>query len=487
MNHLEATQQARNIFRSRRPFQFSLLLATGLALALTCSLGAVSGELDAAPATAWQFELVDSAGDVGLNRSLGIDALGRPHIVYSDNFNFDGERRLYHADIAQALEQLYAGRLTDITAQLAHHYQEAGEAEKAIPYLIQLGDRSRSVSAFAEAAAAYERAVELSSEGAADDDLLAGLLVKLGNVRENLGEYESARARLAEGLKRARRCGARPAETGALNGLGWVAVKQGAYDEARRLCEEALERAEAAGDRASAALALRRLGVIARRLGDTPAAISRYQASLALYRELGDCEGEIGGLNNLANAETSAGDFAAATRHYSEVLAAAQESGNRFMVAVALGNLGEAARRRGDLPAAQDSLQQAITLCGEIGDRGLGALFTRNLAEAMAESADYVAADRLYRSVLRETLAAGALPMALSALVGIADVQARSGYHTQAAEWVGLALGQPACDRTVVEEAEAVLNRLRPLMPPDQLEVALAHGREQTWEALAGL
>jgi predicted ATPase len=434
-----------------------------------------------------RHQLVKEAGEVRLGRQI----LSRyrfaqrmfQQYLYSDLGR--AERRVYHGDVAAALEQLYAGREAEIAAQLAYHWDEAGDSEKALPYLAQLGDRSRGVSAFAEAARAYERALVLMDEIAADDERRAGLLVKLGAVRENLGEYDAARGRFEEALALARRLADRPAAAGALNGLGWVAVKQGAYDRAQRFCQEALQEAEAAGDRAAAALALRRLGVIARRLGQSGRAAEHYQASLAIYRALGDREGEIACLNNLANAETSQGDFTAATQHYAEVLAVARAIGNRFMVAIGLGNLGETARRRGETSSAQDNLRQAIALCRELGNRDYEALFARNLAETMAESGDYVGADRSYRAVLRQTLAAGALPMALSALVGLADVQARSNYPTTGAEWIGLALAHPACDDTVAIEARAVLDRLRTLLPSDHLESALARGRGLRLEAVA--
>jgi predicted ATPase len=47
------------------------------------------------------------------------------------------ERRLLHGEVAEMLETLYAGDTDEIVVQLAHHYTEAGEAEKAITYLLQ--------------------------------------------------------------------------------------------------------------------------------------------------------------------------------------------------------------------------------------------------------------------------------------------------------------------------------------------------------------
>ncbi len=76
--------------------------------------------------------------------------------------------------------------------------------------------------------------------------------------------------------------------------------------------------------------------------------------------------------------------------------------------------------------------------------------------------------------------------MALSALVGLADIQTHYGNTRRAAEWIGLVLGHPALDDTVSAEANAVLGRLRSCLPADQLEIAMAHGRAMKLEAVVG-
>ncbi len=68
-----------------------------------------------------------------------------------------GERRLLHGDVAGVLETLYAGHTDEIAAELARHYQEAGEDEKAIAYLIQAGDGAFRAYAQTEAVAYYSR------------------------------------------------------------------------------------------------------------------------------------------------------------------------------------------------------------------------------------------------------------------------------------------------------------------------------------------
>lgn len=75
-----------------------------------------------------------------------------------------GERRLLHGEIAHLLEELYQDRLDEIAVQLARHYEEAGEVEKAVEYLQKAGNHAVQLSAYHEAISFYNRALQLLPE-----------------------------------------------------------------------------------------------------------------------------------------------------------------------------------------------------------------------------------------------------------------------------------------------------------------------------------
>ncbi len=126
-----------------------------------------------------RHQLVKESGELRLGRQV-LTRYQFTHSVFQQYLYNDlsrAERRISHGDVAEALEQLYAGHEDYIVAQLAHHFDQAGDADKAIPYLIQSADRSRSVSAFADAALSYDRALALMDDTETSDDLRAGVLV----------------------------------------------------------------------------------------------------------------------------------------------------------------------------------------------------------------------------------------------------------------------------------------------------------------------
>lgn len=73
------------------------------------------------------------------------------------------ERMMLHSEVANILESLYENQQDKIALQLAHHYGMAGEAEKAIVYLLDAARRTISLSAYAEADGLLKKALELSA------------------------------------------------------------------------------------------------------------------------------------------------------------------------------------------------------------------------------------------------------------------------------------------------------------------------------------
>jgi len=67
-------------------------------------------------------------------------------------------RRQLHAAAAERIERAYTERLDEVEAQLAHHYSEAEDADKAIEYLVRIAEKAARTSAYAESTAAVRRA-----------------------------------------------------------------------------------------------------------------------------------------------------------------------------------------------------------------------------------------------------------------------------------------------------------------------------------------
>jgi DNA-binding SARP family transcriptional activator len=74
-------------------------------------------------------------------------------------------RRLLHRRVAQALEVVYSGDLDSVGAQVAAHYEHAGESEQAILYYQRAAEVARRIYANEEAIRYYQRALALLETG----------------------------------------------------------------------------------------------------------------------------------------------------------------------------------------------------------------------------------------------------------------------------------------------------------------------------------
>jgi oligopeptide transport system substrate-binding protein len=110
------------------------------------------------------------------------------------------DRRTYHAKVARALEVLSPERGAEQAGLLAHHWEQAGEAGKAIDYLQQAGDRARRLYAHKEAIGYYERVLRLL-EDQGETGQAARTLMKLGLTHHNAFDFTASKRAYDEGFR----------------------------------------------------------------------------------------------------------------------------------------------------------------------------------------------------------------------------------------------------------------------------------------------
>lgn len=113
-------------------------------------------------------------------------------------------RRWLHQQAARALEALYGSELDRYAAQLATHYERAGQPERAIPYHQRAAEAARQVYAQEEAIAHYLRALELLAVSPATLTLpeQARLREELADLLSLTGCREQARQEYARAVER---------------------------------------------------------------------------------------------------------------------------------------------------------------------------------------------------------------------------------------------------------------------------------------------
>ncbi len=149
-----------------------------------------------------RHRLVQERGEVELGRERVLSRYQFAHALFQRYLYNDlsaGERRLLHREVGEILEELYEGNTEQIAVQLARHFELAGIEDKAIEYLVEVGDRARGLYAHQEAIDHYQRALKLL-KGRREYERAARTLMKLGLTYHNAFQFAQARQAYEEGF-----------------------------------------------------------------------------------------------------------------------------------------------------------------------------------------------------------------------------------------------------------------------------------------------
>ncbi len=100
------------------------------------------------------------------------------------------KRKKLHGVVGHALEKLYAKEIQDHLGELALHFLESGDKEKALDYFLKAGDNAANIYANAEAASYFQSALQLLEE---TEDRLAQsayVLERVGDIKKLTGESD---------------------------------------------------------------------------------------------------------------------------------------------------------------------------------------------------------------------------------------------------------------------------------------------------------
>ncbi len=260
----------------------------------------------------------------------------------------------------------------------------------------------------------------------------ADVLVQLGALQRETGDYPAAAASLAQATAIYGYLGDQPGHAHALIDLGFLEVLTGDYPAAAASHLRALELARSASDRFTEASALNHLGLVRHLTGDYPAAAASQQQALTLSRDLGNLYGEAYALNDLGVVQQETGDYLAAAASQQQALALFRDLGNVLGQAHALNDLGLVQQETGDYLAAAASHQQALTLFRDLGNLLGQAEALNRLGELATRTSAAGEARERHTQALAIARGLSAAPEEARALEGLGQSHLQDGHPGQA-------------------------------------------------------
>jgi len=286
-----------------------------------------------------------------------------------------GRRQRLHQRIGAREEAGYGAQAGEHAAVLAEHFARGGDTRRAMHYLRQAGDNAFARSAYREAVACYEHALETVQQLPESRDTreqAIDLRLALRNVLWTLGEL----GRLSVTLQEA----ARLAETlEDHHRLGWVSVyllahfaQVGDPDRALVAGQRALALATTLGEMSLMVVAQHYLGGVYRSLGDYRRSVECFQTNMAsLPSALRQEHLGLPGLaavfarSHLVVALAECGAFTEGLEPAEEGVQMAEAAHHPYSRVMAWWAVGFRALRRGDLPQAREVLERALALVQE--------------------------------------------------------------------------------------------------------------------------
>jgi predicted ATPase/class 3 adenylate cyclase len=287
-----------------------------------------------------------------------------------------------HARIARHLESIQPERADDI----ADHFLAARLPESALPFLVDAGQRALRTHAIPEAAARFERAVEIidASTGTAPQVVRAAL-EGLGRAQEGAMDFPAA----IETYSRLRSEGERSGDLeAALSGRNKAAFLTGMMlqdmDAAFTELEVAERTAREAQTNAPLAETCMYQCFLHSAIGEFDA-VEHYMGEMArVGRELDDVETVLFGLTHLANTLAMSLKPDEAIREARRALALAEETGHlKWQCAILAEPLPLAHLQRTEIPELLEAVERGMEIALRIGDReseGWAALFQGRVA-----------------------------------------------------------------------------------------------------------
>jgi len=329
-------------------------------------------------------------------------------------------RRLrLHQRLGEWLEQTYGTHAGVIGAQMAHHFEEAGDYRRAIEHLRRGAERDGRRWAHQEAAARLTHAVALSERLPPADAaaVYPHLLHELGRVRRGLGDLPGTLQACETLAAWARDRGDIGWEASAAfqraTVLAWVDSEGSRVASMEGMAlsqrvDDPLLRTNAQGH-----VLVWQIHQHGARVADVPTA----EAIVAAARATGDGDLVAQSAVVLGLVRLGLSDFRAASEAAAQGIEVARDAGNAYMCLWSYDIRVEALLGLGDWGAALAAIDEGLRVGAPIEDRQFSSLMRSEAAALHTEAFDFTAAAAIAREELgRETLTDAARQSAMMRL-----------------------------------------------------------------------
>ena len=254
------------------------------------------------------------------------------------------KRRLLHRLVAQTMERVFEGRVTEHVHTLYHHVRVAEEWEKVVSYGQSVADKAQRLSQFKEAVVTLDEVIDALLRlpiGRSRQHALVDILLVKERLYDTLGARERQEAVIGEMFSIL----SQEEDVGRLAAVqlrqGDLLTQMGKYFDAEQALESSLALREQIGDESGESNALRSLSFLRWHQGRSREALACNERALVIDQKCGDSKSVAHDLTNLAAVLQSLDDMEGALAKLKEALTleAAGDPFNRMTIFYNIANI----------------------------------------------------------------------------------------------------------------------------------------------------
>jgi len=323
-----------------------------------------------------QSEFILPDDDQGLLSYIFKNLLTRD--VAYDSLLF-AHRREYHRRVGISLESLHSDALKEHCEELARHFYQTDDDQRAARYYGMAGDKAFDLYANESADDYYSKALERVLTDI-DPKTRYHLLTMRAKVYTMMGKTDAWKKDLDEALELAEKQIDLKGKVDTLNTLAQYWLRINKLDEMERVVQEAHRLLSEIDHPFGRITILSKMGALAFTRNDYKTALTHWQEGSYSAEKIGDKSGLSMALTNCGLAHKALGNLDAALDHYQRSIEIDQQMGNLKSEAVNLGNLGVLYHQRGDFEEALEAYHKALEISRKIGSKEIQARNIGNLA-----------------------------------------------------------------------------------------------------------
>ncbi len=297
-------------------------------------------------------------------------------------------RKEYHATIANAMEAWYGSHIETVIEDLAFHYYQCRDGEKALKFLLKAAHKAKRDYSNEESIRFYSKALEFIE----DPSERISILEEIGHTCDIIGNYSGSLEAYNEALELATDSDKKAL---LMSKIGNTYGFKGEFETGLTTCDAALELIKGQGAISEGSV-LSVMGALHERKCENETALEYLKKSLEIFQRIDDQRSLANCLNTIGFSTHWLGRFETSIEYLKQALQIWEELEDQEGILQCNLLIGTSYSRLGELDVSLEHLKKALESSDRVGDQKARIRCLGEIGLVHLERAEYEEAYEMY-------------------------------------------------------------------------------------------